>query len=332
MKPKRLVLTAGEPAGIGPDLLVKLAQREWPIELIVIADPQLLNARAKQLALPLTLLPYQPSEISCRQPAGTLTIQPLSLPASVVPGDLNPDNSATVLQSIAQATTGCLRGEFTALVTAPVHKAVLNAAGFNFSGHTEYLAQCAGSQQTLMLFVSNHLRVALATTHLPLAQVPAAVTPRRLIDSITLLVAGLQRWFAIPKPHLAVCGLNPHAGEGGYLGREEIDTIIPTLQQLREQGLRLTGPLPADTLFQPQQLQRLQIDAVLALYHDQGLIPLKSPGFGQAVNMTLGLPFLRTSVDHGTALDLAGTGQADVSSLQAAVELALTLTQSTATE
>lgn len=325
--PQRLVITAGEPAGIGPDLVVQLAQRDWPVALVIAADPQLLSARAAQLDLPLTLLDYDPHTNPTPQRAGTVQVLPLSLPAAVIPGELNPANSLAVLQSIARATEGCLRGEFAALVTGPVHKGVINDAGYAFSGHTSYLAHCAHCQEVLMLFVAPTLRVALATTHLPLADVPAAITPQRLISSITLLVEGLQRWFGIHQPRIAICGLNPHAGEQGHLGTEELTIITPTLTQLQAQGLSLIGPLPADTLFQPQQLQRLQVDAVLALYHDQGLIPLKAQGFGQAVNMTLGLPFLRTSVDHGTALTLAGSGQADVSSLVAAVNLALTLTQ-----
>lgn len=325
--PQRLVITAGEPAGIGPDLVVQLAQRDWPVALVIAADPQLLLARAAQLDLPLTLLDYDPHTNPTPQRAGTVQVLPLSLPAAVIPGELNPANSLAVLQSIARATEGCLRGEFAALVTGPVHKGVINDAGYAFSGHTSYLAHCAHCQEVLMLFVAPTLRVALATTHLPLADVPAAITPQRLISSITLLVEGLQRWFGIHQPRIAICGLNPHAGEQGHLGTEELTIITPTLTQLQAQGLSLIGPLPADTLFQPQQLQRLQVDAVLALYHDQGLIPLKAQGFGQAVNMTLGLPFLRTSVDHGTALTVAGSGQADVSSLVAAVNLAFNLTQ-----
>ncbi|WP_253307039.1 4-hydroxythreonine-4-phosphate dehydrogenase PdxA [unidentified bacterial endosymbiont] len=325
--PQRLVITAGEPAGIGPDLVVELAQRAWPVELVIATDPQLLLARAAQLDLPLTVLAYDPETTPIPQRAGTLQVLPLAFPAAVTSGQLNPANSLAVLRSIARATEGCLRGEFAALVTGPVHKGVINDAGYAFSGHTGYLAQCAHCQEVLMLFVSPTLRVALATTHLPLSEVPAAITPECLISSMTLLVEGLQRWFGIDRPRIAICGLNPHAGEGGHLGVEEVTIINPTLTKLRAQGMTLIGPLAADTLFQPQQLQRLQVDAVLALYHDQGLIPLKSQGFGQAVNMTLGLPFLRTSVDHGTALTLAGSGQADVSSLVAAVNLALTLTQ-----
>lgn len=325
--PQRLVITAGEPAGIGPDLVVQLAQRDWPVALVIAADPQLLLARAAQLDLPLTLLDYDPHTNPTPQRAGTVQVLPLSLPAAVIPGELNPANSLAVLQSIARATEGCLRGEFAALVTGPVHKGVINDAGYAFSGHTSYLAHCAHCQEVLMLFVAPTLRVALATTHLPLADVPAAITPQRLISSITLLVEGLQRWFGIHQPRIAICGLNPHAGEQGHLGTEELTIITPTLTQLQAQGLSLIGPLSADTLFQPLQLQRLQVDAVLALYHDQGLIPLKAQGFGQAVNMTLGLPFLRTSVDHGTALTVAGSGQADVSSLVAAVNLAFNLTQ-----
>jgi 4-hydroxythreonine-4-phosphate dehydrogenase len=329
-QPQRLVITVGEPAGIGPDLVVQLAQQDWPVALVIAVDPQLLLARATQLHLPLTLLEYDPHTASTPQRAGTLQVLPLSLPAAVTPGKLNPANSLGVLQSIARATEGCLRGEFAALVTGPVHKGVINDAGYAFSGHTGYLSHCAHCQEALMLFVAPTLRVALATTHLPLSEVPAAITPQRLISSIWLLVEGLQQWFGIHQPRIAICGLNPHAGEGGHLGTEELTIIEPTVAQLREQGLSLIGPLPADTLFQPQQLQRLQVDAVLALYHDQGLIPLKSQGFGQAVNVTLGLPFLRTSVDHGTALTLAGSGQADVSSLVAAVNLAVNLTQRSA--
>ncbi|MDR7343279.1 4-hydroxythreonine-4-phosphate dehydrogenase [Pantoea alhagi] len=319
----RVVITPGEPAGIGPDVTLALAQRDWPVELVVCASPQLLTARAQQLGLPLTLRPYQPGTAAQPQRAGTLTVLPVELAAPVNAGELAVANSHYVLETLARACDGCLSGEFSALITGPVHKGVINDAGIAFSGHTEFFADRAACERVVMMLATEELRVALATTHLPLKAVADAITEASLHEVITILHQDLQRKFGIPQPHILVCGLNPHAGEGGHMGREEIDTIIPALDKLRQQGMQLTGPLPADTLFQPKYLQHA--DAVLAMYHDQGLPVLKYQGFGRAVNITLGLPFIRTSVDHGTALELAGQGNADAGSFITALNLAINM-------
>jgi 4-hydroxythreonine-4-phosphate dehydrogenase len=318
----RLALTAGEPAGIGPDLVVMLAQQTHPgCELVAIADPALLTARAHQLGLPLLLHPYRPGTAARVAAAGELTVLPQALAAPSTAGQADVRNARYVLHTLDRAAAGCLAGEFAALVTAPVHKAVINDAGIAFSGHTEFLQQKAGAARVVMMLACPGLRVALATTHLPLRAVPAAITVPLLHEVLGVLVADLRRRFGIARPRILVTGLNPHAGEGGHLGREEIDVIIPALQSFTGGDCTLTGPLPADTLFTPKYLE--QADAVLAMYHDQGLPVLKYRGFGQAVNITLGLPFIRTSVDHGTALDLAGCGRADAGSLRAAVQAAL---------
>ena len=322
----RVVITPGEPAGIGPDLAIQLAQQNWPVELVVCASPQLLHERAAQLGLPLTLRDYQPGLAAQPQLAGSLTILPVETAQPVTPGKLQPANSAYVLATLARACDGCLNGEFAALITGPVHKGVINDAGIPFTGHTEFFADRAGGHRVVMMLATEELRVALATTHLPLKDVSAAITHASLREVITILHRDLQQKFAILQPHIFVCGLNPHAGESGHMGREEIDTIIPALDSLREQGIQLTGPLPADTLFQPKYLQHA--DAVLAMYNDQGLPVLKFQGFGRAVNITLGLPFIRTSVDHGTALELAGLGQAEPGSFITALNLAITMIKS----
>ncbi|MFB6326230.1 4-hydroxythreonine-4-phosphate dehydrogenase PdxA [Pantoea deleyi] len=322
----RVVITPGEPAGIGPDLTVQLAQQAWPVELVVCASPALLQQRAAQLGLPLTLRPYQPGVAAEPQQAGSLTILPVETAEPVTPGTLCVANSHYVLTTLARACDGCLSGEFAALITGPVHKGVINDAGIAFTGHTEFFADRAGGHRVVMMLATEALRVALATTHLPLKDVAAAVTRDCLHEVITILHRDLQQKFAIAEPHIYVCGLNPHAGEGGHMGREEIETITPALDELRQQGIRLTGPLPADTLFQPKYLQHA--DAVLAMYHDQGLPVLKFQGFGRAVNITLGLPFIRTSVDHGTALELAGLGQAEPGSFITALNLAITMIKS----
>ncbi|AWP34665.1 4-hydroxythreonine-4-phosphate dehydrogenase PdxA [Pantoea vagans] len=322
----RVVITPGEPAGIGPDLTVQLAQHSWPVELVVCASPALLQQRAAQLGLPLTLRPYQPGVAAEPQQAGTLTILPVETAATVTPGELCVANSDYVLATLARACDGCLDGEFAALITGPVHKGVINDAGIAFTGHTEFFADRAGGHRVVMMLATEQLRVALATTHLPLKDVTAAVTRDCLHEVITILHRDLQQKFAIAEPHIYVCGLNPHAGESGHMGREEIETITPALNELRQQGIKLTGPLPADTLFQPKYLQHA--DAVLAMYHDQGLPVLKFQGFGRAVNITLGLPFIRTSVDHGTALELAGLGQAEPGSFITALNLAITMIKS----
>lgn len=315
----RIALTPGEPAGIGPDLAVMLAQHDHPCALVALADPDLLQARARQLGLPLRLLPYDGRPGPAR--AGELTVLPLPLAAPVTPGRLDPRNAAYVLATLDRAADGCLRGEFDAVVTAPVQKSVINDAGVAFSGHTEFFQAKAGVARVVMMLACPGLRVALATTHLPLKDVPAAISRELLQEVLAILLADLRDKFGIPRPRILVAGLNPHAGESGHLGREEIDTIIPALQAFPDRDCELLGPLPADTLFTPKYLETA--DAVLAMYHDQGLPVLKYKGFGQAVNITLGLPFIRTSVDHGTALDLAGSGRAHSGSLAAALATAL---------
>ncbi|WP_312078786.1 4-hydroxythreonine-4-phosphate dehydrogenase PdxA [Leclercia sp.] len=321
MKQHRVVITPGEPAGIGPDLVVQLAQRSWPVELVICADASVLEARAKQLKLPLTLLPYQAENAPLPQQAGTLTLLPVPLRTPVVPGQLSTENGHYVVETLARACDGCLSGEFAALITGPVHKGVINDAGVAFTGHTEFFEARSHSAKVVMMLATEELRVALATTHLPIKAVSEAITPDLLRDVIAILHHDLRTKFGIADPHVLVCGLNPHAGEGGHMGMEEIDTIIPVLDEMRAQGMNLSGPLPADTLFQPKYLDHA--DAVLAMYHDQGLPVLKYQGFGRGVNITLGLPFIRTSVDHGTALDLAGQGKADVGSFITALNLAI---------
>ena len=314
-----LAITPGEPAGIGPDLIVMLAQRERAADWVALADAEVLQSRARLLGLPLKL-----SGEPTRR-AGCLHIEPVPLAEPVQPGALNPANAPAVIAALDRAADGCLAGRFKALVTGPVQKSVINEAGIPFSGHTEHLRDRCGAADVLMLLAAGDLRVALATTHLPLSEVPKAVTEALLESKLKLLLGGLRAQFGIPQPRILVTGLNPHAGEAGHLGREEIDIIEPVCGRFRAQGEALAGPLPADTAFTPNRLA--DADAVLAMYHDQGLPVLKHAGFGQAVNITLGLPFIRTSVDHGTALDLAGTGQADSSSVEAAIALAESLSQ-----
>ncbi len=317
----RLAVTPGEPAGIGPDLIIQLVQRGYPHELVAYTDPDLLLQRAQQLGLPLRL--RQSADSPRPLDPGELAIHPLTLAAPVIAGQLNPANSPFVLQSLELATRYCVRGHCAALITGPVHKGVINDAGIAFSGHTEYLAALTHTANVVMLLATEGLRVALATTHLPLARVAQAITPQLLETVITILHCDLQSRFGLTQPRILVCGLNPHAGEGGHLGTEERDIITPTLDRLRAQGINLQGPLPADTLFTPKYLQ--QADAVLAMFHDQGLPVLKYIGFGKAVNITLGLPIIRTSVDHGTALSLAGSGEANGGSLLAALDYAITM-------
>ncbi|MEH6650016.1 MAG: 4-hydroxythreonine-4-phosphate dehydrogenase PdxA [Motiliproteus sp.] len=313
----RLAISAGEPAGIGPDLCIQLAQRSQSQQLVVIADADMMQQRAEQLGLPITLTAFNPAQPPRPSKPGELFILHRPLAEPTVAGQLNRANAAYVLETLTCAAQGCLDGTFDALVTAPVHKAVINDAGTPFSGHTEFLMELTGSEQVVMMLACEGLRVALVTTHLPLSQVSAAITPQRLQQISRILDHDLRHRFGIDQPRILVCGLNPHAGEGGHLGLEEQQVIEPTLEQLRREGLNLIGPLPADTLFTPHQLERG--DAVLAMYHDQGLPVLKHKGFGNAVNITLGMPIIRTSVDHGTALDLAGSGNADCGSLATAI-------------
>lgn len=316
----RIALTPGEPAGIGPDLAIALAQQDHACSLVAIADPELLRARALQLGLPLKLYAYDPAVRNASR-AGELTVLPVALAAPALAGQLDVRNAPYVLDTLELAAHGCLSKEFDAVVTAPVQKSVINDAGVAFSGHTEFFQEQAGVDRVVMMLACPGLRVALATTHLPLRDVPAAITQKLLHEVLAILLHDLRTKFGIAAPRILVAGLNPHAGESGHLGREEIDTIIPALQSFPDKNCTLLGPLPADTLFTPKYLDHA--DAVLAMYHDQGLPVLKYKGFGQAVNITLGLPFIRSSVDHGTALDLAGTGRADSGSLEAALASAL---------
>lgn len=316
----RIALTPGEPAGIGPDLCVQLAQYNHPCQLVAIADPELLRQRAQQLGLPLEIQAFNIEQPAAEQRAGSITVLALNLSAPAHCGRLDTNNSGYVLESIRQATLGCMSGAFAAMVTGPVHKGIINQAGIPFSGHTEFIAELTGGTPVMMLATPG-LRVALVTTHLPLSQVSGAITVESLTTIIRLLDRDLRRRFGIADPKILVCGLNPHAGESGHLGREEIEIIEPTLESLRCEGIHLYGPLPADTLFTPKYLENA--DAVLAMYHDQGLPVLKFKGFGQAVNVTLGLPIVRTSVDHGTALELAGSGKANLGSLRFALQTAL---------
>lgn len=316
----RIAITAGEPAGVGPELVVRLAQSPSASERVVVTDPGLLRERAESLGLPLRILPFDADMPAMAQAAGEVRVIPIPLRAPSRPGQLAIANAPHVLDTLRWAAQAALDGRVRAIVTAPVHKGVINDAGVAFSGHTEFFAEQAGVDQVVMMLAAGRLRVALATTHLPLRAVADAITPDSLRRTLRILDADLRRQFGISRPRILVLGLNPHAGEGGHLGREEIEVIAPVLDELRALGHDLVGPLPADTAFTPYHLPGA--DAVLAMYHDQGLPVLKYAGFGQAVNITLGLPFLRTSVDHGTALELAGTGRADPGSLLAAYTLA----------
>lgn len=315
----RLILTTGEPAGIGPDLALAAALRDWPCELVFAGDPGLLATRARLLGLALESTEWRPGPRPVPHRAGTLPVLPARLATQVEAGRLDVANARYVLELLDVATDGCIAGRFDAMVTAPVQKSVINDAGIAFTGHTEYLAARCGTALPVMLLVVGTLRVALATTHLPLSDVPRHIHRDLLDATLDVLDRGLRSEFRLAAPRILVCGLNPHAGESGHLGREEVDIIGPAVAAARARGLAVRGPVPADTAFTPAMLSAA--DAVLAMYHDQGLPVIKHAGFGQAVNVTLGLPFLRTSVDHGTALDLAATGRADPGSLFAAIEL-----------
>ena len=313
-----VTVTAGEPAGIGPDLCAMLAQRRLPARVVVIADAALLHDRAHMLGLPGNIPHYTDAAT-----AGDFSVLHVPLAQAVQAGTLNPANSPYVLRTLEIAADGCRDGDFDAMATAPVHKGVINDAGIAFTGHTEFLAERLRAPQVVMMLAGGGMRVALVTTHLALHDVAAAITGDGLERTLRVLQHDLITRFALPRPRIIVAGLNPHAGESGHLGREEIDVIVPVLEHLRKEGFDLTGPLPADTLFQPERLE--QCDCVLAMYHDQGLPVLKYASFGTGINITLGLPIIRTSVDHGTALELAGTGKAKVESLIAAIELAAEL-------
>lgn len=314
----RIAITTGEPAGIGPELCATLDASQYDAELVLIGDPALLNERASA-GKPLEKLPHFDPASPARK--GRLGIVPVSLHSASRAGVLDPDNAGYVLQTLDTAIEGCLDKTFDAMVTAPVHKAIINDAGIPFTGHTEYLAEKTRTRQVVMMLATPGLRVALATTHLPLSEVPAAITRPHLEAVMRCLYRDLQSHFHISAPRILVAGLNPHAGEGGHLGHEDDSVIRPVVEQLRAEGMDFTGPLPADTLFTPPWLAKA--DAVLSMYHDQGLPVLKHMGFGQAINITLGLPFVRTSVDHGTALEIAGTHHADPGSLVAAIDCAI---------
>lgn len=320
---QRIAITPGEPAGIGPDLVLAMAHDNWPHELVVCASKTMLAERAALLGIDVRFEDYNPAALPKPHQPGVLVVCDEPLAAPVIAGTLNEANGHYVLNTLARAAEGNMQGEFAAVVTGPVHKGVINRAGVSFSGHTEFFQHQANVPQVVMMLATEGLRVALVTTHIPLAYVAKAITEERLFQVIEILHADLQSKFGIANPTIYVCGLNPHAGEDGCLGREEIDVIEPALDKLRAQGMNLVGPLPADTLFQDKYLK--DADAVLAMYHDQGLPVLKFKGFGKSVNITLGLPFIRTSVDHGTALDLAGTGTADTGSLRTALSHALEL-------
>lgn len=321
---KRLAYTPGEPSGIGIDLAVLAAQSvdiAVQCQLVAIADPDTILARAKQLNTALTLVEIDPTEEPYALTAGELGIVPIKTSAPVTAGTLNADNAAYVLATLDHAISGCQQQHYHAMVTGPVQKSIINDAGVPFSGHTEYLAEKTDTKQVVMLLATEGLKVALVTTHLPLNQVANAISKPLVCETMRILHNDLRTKFGIPKPHILVCGLNPHAGEGGHLGYEEIEVIEPALESLRQENIHCSGPLPADTLFTPKYLEHA--DAVMAMYHDQGLPVLKYKGFGAAANITLGLPIIRTSVDHGTALDLAGTGKIDTGSLTTAINYAL---------
>ncbi len=325
MTTPRIVVTPGEPAGIGPDLVARLATRPHPCQIVAVADPGLLRRRARQLGLTLETEPFDPAAPPRPHRPGHLPVAEVALARPEHPGRLDPANGPYVIETLARATDLCLDGTAAALVTAPVHKGVINEAGIPFTGHTEFLAERSGAGQVVMMLATGELRVALVTTHLPLREVADTITAERLERVARILHADLGRLYGIERPRILVCGLNPHAGEEGHLGREEIEIITPVLERLRSEGLDLVGPLPADTLYVPRFLEGA--DATLAMYHDQGLPVLKHHGFGRAINVTLGMPIIRTSVDHGTALELAGSGRADGTSLEAALQAALEMAE-----
>jgi len=320
-----VAVTSGEPAGIGPELCLRLIERgkeTLPARLVILADRDLMDRRARQLGCAVVFREWAPDLLPV---PGVLDILHVPLAKTSSPGKLDSANSPYVLQLLDRALEGCSSGEFAAMVTAPVHKGIINDAGIAFTGHTEYLADKTRTAHVVMMLAGGGLRVALATTHLPLKDVPAAITQEALEQTLRILHTDMGKKYGIPLPRILVAGLNPHAGEGGYLGHEEIEVITPVLQRLRAEGMTLIGPLPADTMFTPPMLA--QGDCVLAMYHDQGLTALKFASFGNGINVTLGLPIIRTSVDHGTALELAGTGRADPGSLFVAVDQAIEMVQ-----
>ena len=319
MSVPQILYTPGEPAGIGPELAVKVAQQAQKYELVAVADPYLLEQTAKKLNLTLTIKEYQTGD-STPSEAGEITVLPVATASPVIPGKLDVNNAGYVIETLKIAGEMCMNKHAHALATGPVQKSIINESGLAFSGHTEFFADLSHTPRVVMMLATEKLRVALATTHIPLKDVADAITQGSLREVITILTHDLTQKFGIAQPRILICGLNPHAGEDGHLGMEEIDTIIPTLKEFENGPAQLIGPLPADTLFTPSHLD--DADAVLAMYHDQGLPVLKSQGFGEAVNITLGLPFIRTSVDHGTALNIAGQGIADTGSLKVALNIA----------
>lgn len=313
-----LAVTPGEPAGIGPDIALVAGARDIEARIAWLVDPNLLQERAAAIGAACEIEEFSASSGLHR--AGKFSVLPVNLASPVTPGVLNPANSSYVLNCLDRAISGCLGGRFDAMVTGPVHKAVINDAGVPFSGHTEYLAASAGGVRTVMMLATPRLRVALVTTHVPLRKVPELVTQDSVAYCVTTVAHSLKHWFGIAAPRISVCGLNPHAGESGHMGREEIEIIAPVVEAQKLAGVAVSGPFPGDTAFNDEALNHA--DAIIAMYHDQGLAPLKALGFGEAVNITLGLPFIRTSVDHGTALELAGTGRASAESLKAALDTA----------
>jgi len=322
---KRIAITPGEPAGIGPDLVLKIAQQPWPTQVVVIASKALMEQRATQLNLPITLIDYDANAEATPQAKSTLTIVDIPLGAPAIAGTLDTENGAYVVETLRVASEKNISGEFDAIVTGPVHKGLINKAGVPFSGHTEYFANQANCTDVVMMLATEGLRVALVTTHIPLAYVSKAITFERLQKVTRILHQDLKSKFGIASPKIYACGINPHAGEDGHLGREEIEVMEPAFAELKEEGMNIIGPLPADTIFHEKYLN--DADAILTMYHDQGLPVLKYKGFGSSVNITLGLPFIRTSVDHGTALELAGSGDADAGSMMEAMKTAIHLVE-----
>jgi len=323
---KRVAITPGEPAGIGPDLAITIAQQAWSVEVVVVASKDLIAQRAKELNLAVTLIDYDASIEAKPQQAGTLTILDIPLAQPCIAGTLDINNGAYVVDTLKIASDKNMSGEFDAIVTGPVNKGLINKAGVPFSGHTEFFAHQANCSDVVMMLATEGLRVALVTTHIPLAYVSKAITFERLQKVTRILHQDLKTKFGISSPKIYACGINPHAGEDGHLGREEIEIMNPAFDELRSEGIEIIGPLPADTIFQEKYLA--DADAILSMYHDQGLPVLKYKGFGASVNITLGLPFVRTSVDHGTALELAGTGQAESGSMMEAMKSAISLANS----
>ena len=331
----RIVITPGEPSGIGPDLCIKLAQdplgyKTASYNLVIVADPELLEARAQQLGLPIHIMDPQTNWDTSINKPGNIQVLPIKQTVSGVPGQADTNNAEYVLKTLQTAAQGCLSKEYDAMVTGPVHKGIINDAGIAFTGHTEFLARVCDTENVVMMLCVPGLRVALATTHLPLSKVSKAITHESLENTLSIILKDLTRFFGVNTPRITVCGLNPHAGEDGHLGREEIDTIKPVIEKFRRNGFNINGPVPADTVFTSTPMK--QADVILTMYHDQGLPVLKHMGFGKAINVTLGLPIIRTSVDHGTALEIAGTGKADISSLIAAIHTAADMIENSKTK